>query len=69
MKKQSVKLIPAKDEFPELQSIAVEIANHTCKEVNNFYLDSPARQKEAKKARYPRQCILELLISELEKRV
>lgn len=59
------KAIPlAKDKWPELQYFAVDLANKACSEINRVAPSLPAKDMP-----YKQQCVLELLISELQRRV
>lgn len=53
----------AKDEYPELYALACNIAKDTLTRIN---AEAPKIKSEA---RYNAQCVLELLITELEKSV
>jgi hypothetical protein len=67
MKKQSVKPVPAKEQFPELQMLAEVIAQNIAIEINHTIDDNIDLVRTD--CPYPKQCLLELTIAELEKRV
>lgn len=62
--KVSQELIPAAKKWPELQNLVVELANKACSEIN---LRSPLLPADGMP--YKQQCTLELLITELQRRV
>lgn len=61
---ETTKPLTAKQKWPELQALAVYIANNACREI-----EAKAHFATAENMPYKLQCTLELLIDELQRRV
>lgn len=58
----------ASERWPELDKIATQIQESICGNINTMSLTTTGKLKDqSEDARYPRQCILEMVISKLEK--